>query len=107
MLARGDEWNVMTCVWALTWKQVEDGWKIKARLCLRGFQDRQGTDLHKYSPTAGRVAHRLLIIIAVMYNWRLISVDINAASLQGLPLDEAKTNQGNQRNVWARPPADA
>ena len=57
VLANGNEWNVMTCIWVLTWKQVEDGWKIKARLCLRGFQDRQGSDLHKYSPTALSLIH--------------------------------------------------
>ena len=104
MLARGDEWNVMTCVWVLTFKQADGGWKIKARLCLRGFQDRQGIDLHKYSPTASRVAQRLLIITAVMYKWRLVSIDISAAFLQGLPLEEARTTQGESRSVWAKPP---
>ena len=50
VLAKRDEWNVMTAKWVLTWKWSEKGWKIKARLCLRGFQDRQEADLHRYSP---------------------------------------------------------
>ena len=32
VLAKGDEWNVMTAKWVLTWKWSEKGWKIKARL---------------------------------------------------------------------------
>ena len=107
VLAKGTEWNVMTATWVLTFKWTEDGkWKIKARLCLRGFQDRQGSDLHKYSPTASRIAQRLLLIASVMYHWPCVSIDVSAAFLQGLPLEEAKTTTGKARSVWCRPPAD-
>ena len=96
----------MTAVWVLTWKWAAEGWKIKARLCLRGFQDRQGSSVHKYSPTASRLAQRLLLSTAAIYLWEVISIDISAAFLQGLPLAEATTQEGKKHRVWCRPPAD-
>ena len=53
------------------------------------------------------MAQRLLLIIAVMHSWRCISLDISAAFLQGLALEEATAAQGKTRNVWAKPPSDA
>ena len=78
MQETGSEWNIMTADWVLTWKWTAEGWKIKARLCLRGFQDRQGSTVHKYSPTASRLAQRLLLSTAAIYLWEVISIDISA-----------------------------
>ncbi len=35
-----------------------------------------------------------------------MSIDISAAFLQGLPLEDVKTSEGRPRVVWCRPPSD-
>ena len=107
VLRTGQEWNILTAIWVLTFKWADGAWMIKARLCLRGFQDRQGPQVHKYSPTASRLGQRLLQSTAVLYRWELISIDVSAAFLQGLPFKDATTKLGQQRRAWCTPPADA
>ena len=89
MQETGSEWNIMTAVWVLTWKWTAEG-----------------SSVHKYSPTASRLAQRLLLSTAAIYLWEVISIDISAAFLQGLPLSEATTREGKRRRVWCRPPTD-
>lgn len=108
ILASGKEWNILSATWVLTFKidTTTGKWIVKARLCLRGFQDLQGKDVLKYSPTASRVGQRLLISTSVLRAWELISIDISAAFLQGLPMSTVKTRTGEDRVVWCRPPKD-
>ena len=62
-------WNVCTGVWIVTWKWKDAAWCIKARLCIRGFMDRQKQETHKYSPTATRVGPRLLLSMCAIHSW--------------------------------------
>ena len=57
--------NLMTARWVIRWKRMADGTPvIKARLCIRGFQDLQQDSLRTYSATASQQGQRLVNFIA-------------------------------------------
>ena len=82
--------------WVLT-EKVRDGKRsIKARLVARGFEEDSG-NMKTDSPTCGRLALRLVFVVAATNNWELQSLDISAAFLQGREIN---------RVVYLRPPKD-
>ena len=99
--------NVYTCVtdegqnyvesrWVLTEKDDESGQKtIKARLVAKGFQDE--SDVRTDSPTCDKSSVRLLFTVAATNQWKVCSLDIKAAFLQGRQL---------QREVYVKPPPE-
>jgi hypothetical protein len=97
--------------WLLTWKLAmsDDGtetWSVKARLCIRGFEDDQQGELRVRSPTAGRTGQRLVLCTGVLKRWEVLSVDIPTAFLQGSRLDTQSTDAGEDRIAAMRPPPD-
>ena len=68
----------------------------KARLVARGFEE-DSSKYRKDSPTCCRESLRLVFLAAVLKSWRLESIDITAAFLQGGSLE---------REVYLRPPSD-
>lgn len=92
--------------WLLTWKQTAEGWVVKARLCVRGFEDTRSEALYVRSPTAGRLAQRLVLSVAAICHWELISADVPTAFLQGKSLDSQVTKDGKPRIAAMNPPSD-
>ena len=69
---------------------------IKTRLVARGFEE-DSSKFRKDSPTCGRESLRLVFLTAALMSWRLESIDITAAFLQGGSLE---------REVYLKPPPD-
>ena len=79
-----------------TWSVVEkDDQRTKARVCVRGSQER--TSHRRDSPTATKVSQRLSLTQAVVKGWKVLSLDVSAAFLQGDFTD---------RGVYAIPPKE-
>ena len=79
-----------------TWNVVEkDDHRIKARVCVRGFQEK--TDHRRDSPTASKISQRLFLSKTVEKGWKMHSLDVRAAFLQGDLLD---------RTVYVIPPKE-
>ena len=82
--------------WVLTPKIIDGVPSTKARLVAKGFQEVKSfrTD----SPTCSRESIRLLLALTAAKRWKLQSIDIHAAFLQGSEID---------RTVFLRPPVEA
>jgi len=83
--------------WVLKDKLDDNGVQYcKARLCVRGFEEEQHyrTD----SPTCSREGIRLFLTTAAARKWKIHSMDVKGAFLQGKELD---------RQVIIRPPKEA
>jgi hypothetical protein len=74
----------------------EDG-KLKARLVVRGDQDKNEEEVPCDSPTVDRTTVKMMIAIAANQGWGLRSIDISAAFLQGREMD---------REVYVQPPPE-
>ena len=87
-----DRNKVITTTWNVVQK---DDLRIKARVCVRGFQEK--TNHRRDSPTASKVSQRLFLSKAVELEWKVHSLDVSAAFLQGDFLD---------RTVYVIPPKE-
>ena len=83
--------------WVITPKLVDDQWTTKARLVARGFQENID-DLKVDSPTCMKETTRLLLSLASSNEWKINSIDIKAAFLQGKSID---------REIYLKPPKEA
>ena len=70
----------------------------KARLVARGFEESNLIDIRKDSPTCCKENFRLLQAIAVTNKWKVHSLDIKSAFLQGNEID---------CEVYLKPPSEA
>ena len=68
----------------------------KARLCVRGFEEEQ--DFRTDSPTCSREGIRLFLAATASKKWKIHSMDVKGAFLQGKELE---------RKVVIRPPREA
>ena len=91
-----DNQQTVSSKWILTEKFKDGNKVIKARLVARGFEE-DSSNLIKDSPTCSRESLRLVYLTTVLQKWRLQSMDITAAFLQGWPLE---------REVYLQPPRD-
>ena len=84
--------------WVVTEKEYPDGTiKPKARLVIRGFEEKEKDDLQKDAPTAAKTSLRIAFGIAVDNEWDIVSIDIKAAFLQSRLIE---------REVFVQPPKD-
>ena len=102
------ERNVFECVedhgqstvstrWVFHRKVRQNGEEyLKARLVARGFEENL-QDTRTDSPTCSRQSLRMALATAPIMSWKLHSLDITAAFLQGSYID---------RDVFVRPPHD-
>ena len=74
------------------------GYKVKARLCMRGDKEENTDNIRVDSPTAHKDSIKLALSIAANEKFDIISADVKAAFLQGKTLD---------RNVFVIPPPEA
>ena len=81
--------------WIVNRKEEHDGLKVKvkARYCLRGFKE--DVKPRSDSPTVDRMSTKILYAIAGNEGWKLESIDVTAAFLQGCELD---------REIYVTPP---
>ena len=89
--------NFITVQWVVTQKYEEEKRIIKARLVARGFQE-DSSGIRKDSPTTTRESTRLLICFSEAKDWKIHSLDIKSAFLQGSVLI---------RDVFIKPPKEA
>ena len=84
--------------WIVNRKEEHDGLKVKvkARYCLRGFKE--DVKPRSDSPTVDRMSTKILYAIAGNEGWKLESIDVTAAFLQGCELD---------REIYVTPPKEA
>ena len=70
----------------------------KARLVVRGFEESNLIDIRKDSTTCCKENFRLLLAIVVTNKWKVHSLDIKSAFLQGKNID---------RELYLKPPSEA
>lgn len=93
MVPRPNDRTVVSCKWALKIKRDAHGGisKYKARLVARGFTQVPGVDyFDTFSPTAKISMIRLVLAIAVRYDWDIVLIDFHGAFLNGLFSDDEK-----------------
>ena len=76
--------NVLTSVWAFKIKRFPDGLlkKLKARLCVRGFEQKEGIDFFDtYSPVVKWITIRTMLVLTVLLGLKSRQVDYTAAFL--------------------------
>lgn len=96
----------MTARWVLTWKLINNKKEVKARLCIKGFQDPQLGDLITASATASSLSHKILCSAAVNRGWVVASLDISTAFLQGKTFAQVSKEGQMQRSAFFNPPED-
>jgi hypothetical protein len=86
-----EPWMVIVpSMWVIQRSTEDDGKQagnLKARLVVRGDQDFAEGDIPCDSPTVDRSTVKLMLAIAANEDWRLRSIDISAAFLQGRQID--------------------
>ena len=85
--------------WVVTEKK-DDGKNqpFKARLCMRGDLEQGKEQVRADSPTASKETLKLALIIAANEGFKVKSIDIKSAFLQGKALD---------RKIFVKPPTEA
>ena len=85
--------------WVFTDHEDESkGYRLKARLCIRGDTEENIEHIRADSPTAHKDSLKLALAIAANEDFKIISADIKSAFLQGKSLE---------RKVYVIPPKEA
>ena len=97
-----ESYNIVNSRWVLSWKRDDSGNRIaKARLVLKGYQDKQKEWLVVDSPTVSKNAVRILLQYCANVKCKPHLVDLKTAFLQG---DPYKTE--DHREVYCYPPPE-
>lgn len=88
--------KLMSTRWVVTEKITENGRITKARLVVRGFEEE--SDVKSDSPTVHKESLRLFLGAASTQGYKVHSIDIKAAFLQGKNID---------RDIFVQPPKES
>ena len=106
-MARHLRKNLVDARWVLKWKSVDGKRTVKARLCIRGFLDRQGNDVDTWSSTASRLGQRFINSVCVQCQFDMCCIDISNAFLRGIDFEQLAKESGQPvREVTLDPPGD-
>ena len=93
----------ITTRWVLTEKSVEGVRMVKARLVVRGYEE-EASNIRPDSPTVCRENLWLVSTIAVSNKWKIHSMDVKSAFLQGFPIEcvvhVIPPPEANTSNLW-------
>ena len=81
--------------WMLVEKIIDGKLGVKARLCVRGDQEK--SNLRTDSPTVHKTSLHIFFMLAAQNSWRVQTSDIKCAFLQGEAID---------RDVFLKPPKE-
>ena len=87
----------VSCKWVITSKEKDDKKIVKVRLVARGFEEKS-IDVRTDSPTCSRQSLRMAFVVASTMSWKIQSLDITSAFLQG---------NGIEKNVYLKPLPEA
>ena len=89
--------------WVCSMKNVNDKQVPKARLVAKGFEE-QNSDILMNSPTCSKEGLRFVLALIVHNEWKINSIDIKTAFLQGEDIDRElfilPPKEANTCNVW-------
>ena len=88
MADRSTAQNLIDSRWVIKWKLIDGLKAVKARLCVRGFKDRQADWLETHASTASRWGQRVVCQVVAQMKWKLFSFDVSAAFLKGMTFEE-------------------
>ena len=91
-----DNQRLMSTRWVVTEKMTENGRITKARLVVRGFEEE--SNVKSDSPTVHKESLRLFLSVASTQGYKVHSIDIKAAFLQGKNID---------RDIFVQPPKES
>ena len=77
--------KIISSVWAFKRKRYPDGSirKLKARLCARGFEQREGVDYFEtFAPVVQWLTVRLILIMTILMNLETKQIDYTSAFVQ-------------------------
>ena len=93
----------ITTRWVLTEKSVEGVRMVKARLVVRSYQE-EASNIRTDSLTVCRENLRLVSTTAVSNKWKIHSMDVKSAFLQGFPIERVvhviPPPEANTSNLW-------
>lgn len=76
--------KIMDTKWVLKRKSEPGGIRYRARLCARGFKDKNIYVVSEtYSPTVKLPTVRLLLVLALENDWKVTHLDVSSAFLYG------------------------
>jgi hypothetical protein len=102
--------SVVTFKWIYKIKHAADGRveKFKARFMARGFSQKEGIDYDEiFSHVARYTSIRVIISLALVFNWKLHQMDVKTAFLNGEVEQEVYIEQPEGFVIHGRNPISA
>ena len=103
-ISDGVKKNIMDLTWVVTEKDVGEIKVTKARLCVRGYQEK--AKIRRDSPTVSKSGLRLLLAVSSSMGWEIESLDAKSAFLQGdiiyrlVYVYPPKESEAGDRVIW-------